>query len=199
MRNKLKNTASLLFILILFVMSLTSCNDDYQPKPRAYFRIHLPKKQYENFKAKGFPYSFNIPKYARIIPAKSKGEKYWINIIYPYFNAQLYISYKPIENNLDTLLNDMHQMMNKHIPKANAINEQMFLNNDSHVYGMAYEIIGAQAATPYQFYLTDSTSHFLRGALYFNFSPNNDSLRPVINFLQDDARELINSFRWEVQ
>lgn len=199
MRNKMKYTASLLFVPMLFAVLLSSCSDDYQPKPRAYFRIQLPEKQYETFKPKGFPYSFNVPSYAKIIPAKSKGEKYWINIIYPYFNAQLYISYKPIHNNLDTLLNDMHQMMNKHIPKANAINEQMFLNDDLRVFGMAYEIKGTEAATPYQFYLTDSTNHFLRGALYFNFSPNNDSLKPVIDFLQDDARELIDSFRWEGQ
>ena len=199
MRNKIKHTVNTLFVLMLFAIVFTSCNEDYQPKPRAYFRIQLPEKQYEAFQAKAYPYSFNVPSYAQIRPAKTKGEKYWINIYYPYFNAQLYISYKPINNNLDTLLNDMHNMMNKHIPKANAINEQMFLNEDIRVFGMAYEIKGTEAATPYQFYLTDSINHFIRGALYFNFSPNNDSLKPVIDYLQNDARELIDSFRWQGQ
>lgn len=184
------------FGILLFSL-LISCSNDYQPKPRAYFRIHMPEKEYKGFKAKDFPYSFNTPIYSKVIPARVGGEKYWINIAYPFFKAQLHISYKPINNNLDTLLNDVHKMMNKHIPKANAINEQLFINDDNKVYGIAYEIKGSEAASPYQFYLTDSTTHFLRGALYFNFSPNNDSLLPVIDFLQKDVQEFIDSFRWE--
>lgn len=185
-----------LAILLLAIIGI-SCQDDYQPKPRGYFRIHLPEKDYVRFQQTGFPYSFNIPTYAQITPPRIRDESYWVNVSYPSFNAKLHISYKPIQNNLDILLNDMHKMMNKHIPKANAINEQLYLNEEVKVYGIAYEIKGPEAASPFQFYLIDSTNHFLRGALYFDFSPNNDSLKPVIGFLQDDVKELIDSFRWE--
>lgn len=178
------------------VFSIFSCKNDAQPKPRGYFRIQLPEKEYIRFQLTSFPYEFDIPKYSKIGKPKNQPEKYWINVVYPMFKAQLHISYKPIHHNLDTLLNDAHKMMNKHIPKANAINEQMFINDEQKVYGMAYEIMGSEAASPYQFYLTDSTHHFLRGALYFNFSPNNDSLMPVIDFIKTDIDRLIESFEW---
>ncbi|OYT16688.1 MAG: gliding motility lipoprotein GldD, partial [Bacteroidetes bacterium 4572_77] len=96
-----------------------------------------------------------------------------------------------------TLLNDVHNMMNKHIPKANAINENMYLNPIQHVYGLTYDIQGSQAASPFQFYVTDSTQHFFRGALYFNFTPNNDSLQPVIDYLKKDIQVLIESLEWK--
>lgn len=187
------NTFLILFIIIIFY----SCDNDYQPKPRGYFRIQLPEKQYQLFEKENFPYTFLMPTYARVMPPKVQDEKYWINVVFPDFKAQIHISYKPIHHNLDTLLNDVHVMMNKHIPKANAINERMFLNPEKSVYGMAYEIKGSEAASPYQFYLTDSTAHFLRGALYFNYSPNNDSLKPIIDFLEEDIEKLIDSFEWK--
>lgn len=87
-------------------------------------------------------------------------------------------------------------MINKHIPKANAIDEQMYMDENKKVFGMAYTIKGSQAASPYQFYMTDSTEHFLRGALYFNFTPNNDSLKPIIQFLESDIQHLIESLSW---
>lgn len=192
----MKKTIAILMITSL-VFSIFSCQNDTQPKPRGYFRIQLPEKEYLRFQLNSFPYEFDIPKYSKIGKPKNQPEKYWINVVYPMFKAQLHISYKPIHNNLDTLLNDAHKMMNKHIPKANAINEQMFINNERKVYGMAYEIMGSEAASPYQFYLTDSTHHFLRGALYFNFSPNNDSLMPVIDFIKIDMNRLIESFEWK--
>lgn len=191
----MKKTIAILMIASL-VFSIFSCQNDAQPKPRGYFRIQLPQKEYLRFQLNSFPYQFDIPKYSKIGKPKNQPEKYWINVVYPMFKAQLHISYKPIHNNLDTLLNDAHKMMNKHIPKANAINEQMFINDERRVYGMAYEIMGSEAASPYQFYLTDSTHHFLRGALYFNFSPNNDSLMPVIDFIKIDMDRLIESFEW---
>lgn len=195
MRNY-KNKVNSILIVLLISLGFSACQDDFQPKPRGYFRIELPAKKYQRFHAINYPYSFDVSSYAQIIPPRIDPEKYWINIKYPKYNAQLHISYKPIQNNLDTLLNDVHKMMNKHIPKANAINEQMFLNDELRVYGIAYQIKGSEAASPYQFYLTDSTTHFLRGALYFNFSPNNDSLKPVITYIEQDIQRLIESFEW---
>lgn len=194
-RNNLKRFGNIIIGLVI-LLAFSNCENDYQPKPRGYFRIELPVAKYQRFQVKNYPYSFDVSNYAIIIPPSIEPEKYWINIKYPKFKAQLHISYKPIDNNLDTLLNDVHKMMTKHIPKANAINEQMYLNEDRAVYGITYQIMGSEAASPYQFYLTDSTSHFLRGALYFNFSPNNDSLKPVIEYIEKDMARLIESFEW---
>lgn len=175
---------------------LFSCRDNYQPKPRAYFRIEMPQRQYKRYAPSHFPYNMDLPSSCHVVKAKGDDKKYWINVIYPYFNAQLHISYKAINHNLAQLLNDNHTLMSKHIPKANAISEQIYSLPEAKVYGNTYSISGEGVASPFQFYLTDSTQHFVRAALYFNFSPNNDSLVPVIQFLKKDIKHMIESFRW---
>lgn len=188
-------TNPLILLLVLFIL-FSSCQETYQPKPRGYFRIKLPVQSYQSLNVKEFPYNFELSKYAKPVIPGPRPEKYWLNIYYPYFNAQIHLSYKKIDSNLDTLLNDVYSMMNKHIPKANAINEQMYVDNKNKVFGMAYAIKGSEAASPFQFYMTDSTNHFIRGALYFNFSPNNDSLKPVIQYLESDIQHLIETLKW---
>jgi gliding motility-associated lipoprotein GldD len=186
------------FLAILIgVAGLTSCSEPYTPKPRGFFRIDLPEREYKKFDA-DFPYTFEYPAYGEISRDSSKlAEPYWINLSFRRFKATLHLSYKPIRNNLEAYLNDAHTMVNKHIPKANAITQREFADTSNRIFGLEYVIRGSDAASPYQFYLTDSTSHFLRGALYFNMVPNNDSLMPVIDFLQADMQHLISSLRWK--
>ena len=188
-----------LFPLFIFVFLLvSSCRDSYTPKPRGYFRIDLPQRSYRVFDST-FPYSFEYPSYADISADSSRmAEPYWINIRYKPFNATLHISYKVIEGNLPQYLNDAHVLVNKHIPKANAISQREFIDPSHRVFGLVFDIRGADAASPYQFYLTDSISEFVRAALYFNHIPNNDSLAPVIDFLKKDMEHMINTFRWRV-
>lgn len=195
MHPKVAQIVSLSLFLAIFGFAI-SCNQYYQPKPRGYYRIALPQKEYQPIQM-NLPYSFDIPVYSQLITdPQPQAEEYWTNLIFPEFNAKLHLSYKKINQNLPELLNDAYKLVNKHIPKANAINEQVFINNQKKVYGVAYNIKGVDAASPFQFYLTDSTSNFLRGALYFNVRPNNDSLAPVITFLEADLQRLIESFSW---
>lgn len=184
---------ALVFFSLLLV---TSCQSDYTPKPRGYFRIDLPVHEYRQFDTT-FPFTFEYPIYATIFPDTSGlAEPYWINISYPAYKAQLHISYKEVHGNLNKYLEDSRALVNKHIPKANAITQQLFLNQDARVFGITFSIKGTEAASPYQFYLTDSISTFVRGALYFNIIPNNDSLSPVIDFLKEDIDHMISTFRW---
>lgn len=190
---KMKRPLTIFFLVLLLA---SSCSSDYTPKPRGYFRIDLPDHEYRQFDTT-FPYSFEYPIYAAIYPDTSGlAEPYWINISYPAYNAQLHISYKEIHDNLVKYLEDSHTLVNKHIPKANAITQQQFMNKEGGVYGLTFSIRGTEAASPYQFYLTDSLSRFVRGALYFNIVPNNDSLAPVIDFLKQDIDHMISTFRW---
>jgi gliding motility-associated lipoprotein GldD len=124
-------------------------------------------------------------------------EPYWINILYSPYHAQLHFSYKVIKDNLKQYLEDSRTLVNKHIPKANAIEQKEYINPGNRVYGLVYEIKGSDAASTYQFYLTDSVSKFVRGALYFNLVPNNDSLEPVIAYLKQDIQHMIDTFRWK--
>ena len=191
----MKTNLTILIVLSLFIIA--GCNNDYYPKPKGYFRIDLPDKEYVKFDS-AYPYSFEYPVYAKVLPDKNaQAEKYWINISYPQFHGTLYLSYKSIDKNLNKYLEDTRTMVMKHIPKASSIENQLYENKLSGVYGLTYTISGVAAASPYQFYLTDSTNHFVRGALYFSTVPNNDSLAPVITFLKDDINRMIETFEWK--
>jgi len=185
------------FFILSFSLILVSCNQSYTPKPKGYFRIDLPEKQYVPFDST-FPYRFERPVYTTISPDPySPGEPYWINLNFPAFKATLHISYKPVNNNLSTYLEDSYTMVTKHIPKADAINTFQVIDTARKVYGLIYRLEGSGAASPYQFFLTDSTANFMRGSLYFNTVPNNDSLEPVIDFIAKDIDHLINTFHWK--
>lgn len=182
---------------VLALVLLSGCNDDYTPKPRGYIRIDLPEKSYHNIET-DCPYGFETADYSDFLPDNRQGsDPCWFNIEYPQFKAKLHFSYKPITGNLAEYLEDSRTLINKHISKASNIEENMVVKDVTRVYGMLYSIEGSQAASPIQFHLTDSTDHFLRGALYFNVSPNNDSLAPVIDFLRQDVLHIIETLHWK--
>ena len=187
----------ILFVLSsLFLLLAISCKKDYTPKPRGYFRISFPEKAYMKIDYAGLPYRFEIPGYSKIIADNERfAEPYWVNLEIPRHKAEVHISYKKINNNLDTLTQDSHELAYKHTIKADAINERIFLNPEKKVYGTIFLIEG-NAASPVQFYLTDSTKNFLRGALYIREVPNIDSIRPVIEFLTPDVIHLIETTEW---
>ncbi len=192
-----KKNRSLIALAGLLIVLVTACNNDYYPKPRGYLRIDLPEKNYIVFD-RVFPYSFEFPVYASVLPdLDPNAEVYWINISFPQFKGTLHLSYKKINGNLTQYLEDTRTMVMKHIPKASSIENKAYVNPDKKVYGLTYTISGVAAASPYQFYLTDSTTNFVRGALYFNTVPNNDSLAPVIEFLKEDINHLIETFEWK--
>lgn len=174
---------------------LSGCKRNYTPKPRGYFRIDMPKKEYKTL-ADSFPYTFQYPVYTNIKKDESiNTEKYWINIEYPELNGKIHISYKKINKNINQLIEDTRELAYKHTIKADAINETMFQKPEQNVYGILYEIEG-NAASSVQFFLTDSVENYLRGALYISVEPNKDSLAPVIDFIKTDIKVLIESFEW---
>ena len=191
---RLTNSVTLLLILL----TMASCGDRHpQPKPRGYFRIDLPEKQYVTLDTMRY-FAFEYPVYATITPDYlSPNEKDWVNVEFPKFKGTVHLSYKIVDNNLYEYLEDAYMMITKHITKATGIRDSVVVNRDRDVYGLVYFLDGEGVASPLQFYLTDSTRHFMRGSLYFNVSPNNDSLQPVIDFITDDVRHLINTLEWK--
>ncbi len=185
-------------LLLILMLVLVSCGDrNPQPKPRGYFRIDLPEKEYVTLDTMRY-YSFEYPVYAVVTPDYlSPNEKDWANVEFPSYKGTVHISYKSVDNNLNEYLEDAYMMITKHISKATGIRDSVIINRDKDVYGLMYFLDGEGVASPLQFYLTDSTKHFLRGSLYFNIYPNNDSLQPVIDFITDDVRHLISTFDWK--
>jgi gliding motility-associated lipoprotein GldD len=166
------------------------------PKPRAYYRIDLPRKDYKHFNEKMYPYTYEIPVYANVTPFEADNEKFWANVNFPDFNATINLSYKALRNNLNEHVADALTFVDRHQGKAARIRELEFKDAKNRIYGMIFDIGGSDIASMYQFYITDSLKHFVRGALYFNHAPNNDSLAPVIEFLKKDMDHLIETFQW---
>ena len=185
-----------IFIILITGLTIVACKGEYTPKPKGYFRIELPKKEYKTY-ISDCPFTFEYPKYAQVnIDNDANTEPCWFNINYPKFKGQLHISYKKVEGNANQFFEDSRNLAYKHTVKADAINENIINKPKDNVYGMLYHLEG-NAASSMQFFLTDSTNHFLRGALYFMIPPDNDSLAPVIEFIQQDVYKMIDSFEWK--
>ncbi len=190
-------------ILGLFSLLLTSCEYSYTPKKKGYPRVVLPERAYRLFDRPGFPYAFEYPTYAQVIRDtvffdEPTENPYWINIDFPSLNGKIYISYKEINkrNNINRLIDDAFNMTYKHSVKADAIQDRVYNEPSNNKYAVFYNVKG-NAATAKQFYITDSVKHFLRGALYFNARPNEDSLHLVNDFVEKDMEHLIETLRWK--
>lgn len=193
----MKRTAIIAIIVILGSF-LFSCGEGERPlpKPKGYFRIDLPEKDYVKVDTLQ-RYAFDIPSYALLTPDPFAPEqKNWVNVEIPRFKASIHLTHKDVKDNLGDYLEDVHTMITKHLQKASGMNDSLIVNSEHRVFGMMIEMDGKGVATPLQFYLTDSTANFVRGALYFNFVPNNDSMQPVIDYLRQDIDRMINTFEW---
>jgi gliding motility-associated lipoprotein GldD len=184
--------------LMLFTLLFAACNEDYVPKPRGYYRIDLPGNAYQTFQ-NDCPFSFEYSKYA--VAESYQGEQKencWYNIQYPKFKATIHLSYSAISSkkDLETQLDNSRTLAYKHTVKADGIDELPITYSSRNVYGLLYDLSG-NSASQSQFYLTDSTKHFVRCALYFNSSPNADSIAPVLNFISKDIDKMIETFTWK--
>lgn len=207
-------------LYLMFAIWIISCNSTYTSKKEGYFKIDFPTKAYTTFNDSSYPYTFEYPLYARISKDSSyfKGgakNPYWININFPSLNGTIYISYKNIggtslykvknpngtyrdsigKNDFEKMVNDSYDLTYKNEIKAYSIQDSV-MHTPNHITGIFFTLSG-NVATAKQFFLSDTLRHFLRGALYFDATPNEDSLRPVNAFLQDDMKHLINTLKWK--
>lgn len=186
---------------IVAIILVSSCNSDYTPRPTGYFKIDFPERKYRLFDEPGYPYSFEYPVYANVVKDSTFFEDapenpYWINIEFPSFEGKIYVSYKAVKNNFDRLVEDAFKMVYaQHTMKASGIKDSL-LRTENDISGIFFKLNG-NTATAQQFFLTDSSRHFLRGALYFDATPNADSLGIVHDFLQTDMNHLIQTLRWK--
>ena len=170
---------------------LMACNTDYTPKPKAFIKLDFPDKKFENLDV-DCPFSFEIPVYSQL---NKKENNCLMDVSFPQQKAMLYLSYFTLENNLNEHTLQSQKLAYKHNVVVDAIREQQYINDSLKVYGVLYEYDGI-SATSTQFYLTDSTNHFFRGALYFNTEVN-DSILPLNIFLKYDIKHLIETFHWK--
>ncbi|MEM6830160.1 MAG: gliding motility lipoprotein GldD [Bacteroidota bacterium] len=184
------------YLLIIISVVLFSCGSDYLPKPKGYNRIILPKQEYISL-ADSFPYHFEYSKNAKILKDSSWiAERYWINLFYPYMDANIQITYKPVTDSIiREYLSDSYRLTSQHNVKAYAIDESI-IELPNGLYASYTELEG-EVPTQAQFHVSDSVDHFLRGALYFKTATKNDSLAPVISHLKKDIVHLLTTLEWK--
>ena len=187
-----------LFVL-LFVLCF-SCGKDHTPKPHAHLRLEYPEPDYVNTSL-DLPFSFEKNKLAENIKTRKipgTDNSYGVDVEYPALRGTIYLTYKAIksEEKLINYLRDAQNFTQKHTQKADEIAERPYLNSERKVYGMFYEV-GGNAASQSQFYVTDSTNHFLTGSLYFYIKPNYDSILPAASYLQRDIQRIMESVIWK--
>jgi len=182
--------------VIIITVLIMACGHKGQPRPRGYFRIDLPEKDYVTFDSVACPFTLEYPSYGKIAQSNERNpEPWWFNIEFQKYRAKIHISYKKIDGNLPSILEDNYTLTYNHTIKADAIREKAFSDATNAISGMLYDLKG-NTATAVQFYVTDSTKHFMRGSLYFFSQPNADSLQPVIDFFREDIIHLMESVRW---
>jgi gliding motility-associated lipoprotein GldD len=189
--------------MIVFIC-FSSCNNEgsYTPKPRIFPKVEYPDKQYTVFRNADCPFTFEIPVYSEIIKDKKFfGEEpphpCWFDIEVDQFNASVYFSYIPLDGarSFSDLVEDSYQIASQINLRSDFMQETPISVPQNELGGLVFEFQGA-AASPMHFYLTDSTDHFLKGALYFKTETRPDSLAPIIMFLKEDVIRMIESFEW---
>lgn len=192
---------SIFSLIITATLLLNGCEEAYTPRPKGFPKVHYPTRHFVTMK-NDLPYTFDYNSAAVISPDTNFfGQKpenpYWINVYYPALDAVIHISYKEInaKNTFNSLLEDAYMLSFKHTVKAEAI-DKANLHPTPQIGGQLFKVSG-DAASAYQFFLTDSSKHFIRGALYFNCEPNADSLAPVTQYIYEDLTKMLKTFRFK--
>ncbi len=185
-------------IFIAFLVALLiACTRDYQPKPKGYNRLILPEAAYR-VSPDTLPYQFEYSTHARFQKDTSwVSDRHWVEIYYPELNATIHVTYKKVKGSAKLLkeyLQDAYVLTAKHQIKAYSIDETIVKTPDGKTAVIA-ELEG-EVPSQFQFTMTDSVQHFVRGALYFNVKVQNDSLQPAIEYVKKDVMHLINTLKW---
>ena len=184
-------------LLVIFTASFVCCREkESMPRPRAYPKIEYPERDYVQFASDTCPFKFDYPQYARI---EHKKEECWFDLFMPAFAARIHCSFHKVNGReeYEDLVRDAFVIAERINARANYM-EESTVKNVHGVDGLILEWSGP-AASPLHFFLTDSTSHFFKAALYYDAEVQPDSLMPISDFIKEDIRHLISTFQWTDQ
>lgn len=180
------------FIFIFIGLLAVSCGKDPVPKPSGELRLEYPQPHYQKF-VSDCPYTFEYSDFATITSAK---KPCWFYLNYPKMKGKVFVTYFPIKNDLQLHIKESEKMVYEHTIRASSIDTKSFEYPNKKVYGKFYELKG-QSASNLQFFVTDSTKHFVTAYLYFNSRPKPDSLAPAVDYVKKDIMHLLDTFEWK--
>ena len=187
----MRNLIKTLFFVLTICSSYSCLEDINQPKPKGFVRLEYPKNSYKKFNSNcgfGFEYS----DYSNLI--NKPNDCSWVNLSYPKMKATIYLTHKKINNDFDKILYDAQKITKKHAVKADFVSQEKFINGNKN--GSIFNL-GGKVASPLQFYITDKTSNFLLGSVYFYTKPNPDSLKPAINYIKKDIKKIMETMSFK--
>ncbi|MCF0211874.1 MAG: gliding motility lipoprotein GldD [Bacteroidales bacterium] len=192
----MKRTLALLSLLL--VLTCAACHRDYTPKPVAYLRFDFPDHQYARCDTAPLPFTFERATLANVTLKRNTPREIYLDLGYPQYKGYVFLTYKPLHGpeDLRAQVDTSYELMKQHFDYSTGVDEHRFVNPAGHVYATTYRLKGSSVASTYQFWATDSTRHFLRGALFLDCVPNNDSLAPLLDYLQADMDHLLESLEW---
>ena len=191
------------FLILPFLF--LGCGEEVPPvpKPRSYPRVAYPERAYVPLQADYCNFTFDRPASATVVQEtnffdEAPADPCWFDLrLAPALNGSIHFSYYPIESytQWEELRDEAFELVGVHNQRASNIEEIVIHRDDADVHGIAFDIAGP-AASPYQFFLTDTSRHFLRGALYFDTKVDPDSLAPVVSYVKEDIGRIVKSLRW---
>ena len=186
-------------LIAIFVYAACDSGQTYAPKPTTYYRITLPDKSYQTYDTTALGITFEYPTTSTVVMKKDIPSVKWIDILYPEYNVVIFLSYKKLKTpaSLAMEVDTAYQLLKLHFQKSSGVEEQSYNNPEEKVFANTWRLKGQQVASTFQFWATDSVKNFVRGAVYINSTPNYDSLEPVINYIQDDARHILETLKWK--
>lgn len=184
-------------VLVVIISIVIGCKEEINiPKPPSYLRLELPDHSYKQIDTE-CPYSFEIADLYAIKDVYSGDVKTCHkDIDLGPLNGTLHFSYLEIVDPLANYVNFVNDKVDEHKIKASAINDTRIAFPEKNVFGTFFQLEG-DVASPFQFYLTDSTSNFVSAVVYFNSVPNYDSLKPTLDYLKVDLDHFIETFEWK--
>ncbi len=178
--------------LLLVVILAVDCSY-FQPKNLAEKKIEFPEAVYEMI-TDTLPFRFALSDQAVFSARENKEGEYFCDIVYPNYKAQLYCTWHRINPEQVILMSEeSRRLAYQHTAMATDIRQKQYNNDLSRTFGTLYEIEG-DVATPLQLALTDSVSYFFNGSLYFNTTPNADSIAPFLEHIRKDVVYLMETF-----
>ncbi len=188
-------------LLIALSLLVLSCSEDFTPKPKGFNHIPLPEHSYIVLSDTNSPYSFEYASIAKVYRDSlgySDFKQHYKIIEYPEQLCKIHLTYKRIKGSIDTLnsyIGEGYRLLDGHDKKAYGF-EEVYDTTDTGLNLALFELEG-DVPSQVQFMVHDSTTNFVRGALYFEVATKNDSLAPVINYVREDIRHMLDTMEFK--